>query len=394
MEGQGQPHWDWDRLERVHAYGINIGKATEDQVEEYVLTKMHVYKKNNFKDYTLWEVFAEDFGTFDLNDFKILRSATKAKLRLLLLGRGVFVGKRTKLLTLYQALYNTAQDEEQHEWTDEELTEALVDIDRPMITGALRKRLNSSRTGLRTEDQEHSEAQSQQSLTSQVGDQCRDPFQPNISLSHVHTPAPQPPSQQAPVSNISDHQFGQLPPHSRPQSPPQQPSQLPLQTTQQSQPHDQSPLLPKPPLAQPAHRASQGGYGKEIATITKIYSDSQKYSGVDDSFDFKLTIFYNICTRSGLPPDYYALAFPSMLKSMAERHYFNAHLAAQLFEKACQLMRDFFEGDEYYRKNLIEWNAITIQGVINDKENQDKTLSQCLQILIDKLCKQQYAINP
>jgi hypothetical protein len=63
---------------------------------------------------------------------------------------------------------------------------------------------------------------------------------------------------------------------------------------------------------------------------------------------------------------------------MAERHYFNANLAAKLFEKTCQLMRDFFEGDEYYRKNLVKWNAITFQGIIDDKENQDKTLSQCL----------------
>jgi hypothetical protein len=62
---------------------------------------------------------------------------------------------------------------------------------------------------------------------------------------------------------------------------------------------------------------------------------------------------------------------------MAERHYFNANLAAKLFEKTCQLMRDF-EGDEYYRKNLVKWNAITFQGIIDDKENQDKTLSQCL----------------
>jgi hypothetical protein len=157
MEGQEQPDWDWVTLERAHAYGINTRESSGDQVEEYVLTKMHVYEKNNFKDYTLWEVFAEDFGTFGLDDFKILRSATKARLRLLLISRGVFVGRRTKLLTLYQALWDTAQDEEQHEWTDEEIIEALVDIDGPMISGALRNRLNPSRTGLRAEGQEYSE---------------------------------------------------------------------------------------------------------------------------------------------------------------------------------------------------------------------------------------------
>jgi hypothetical protein len=54
-------------------------------------------------------------------------------------------------------------------------------------------------------------------------------------------------------------------------------------------------------------------------------------------------------------------------------------------------MRNFFEGPEYYRKNLTEWNAITLQGFIND--NPDKPLLQCLQLLIDKLCKQQHAID-
>jgi len=98
---------------------------------------------------------------------------------LLLLSRGVYVSKRTKQLALYQALWDTAQDEEQHEWTDKEIIEALVDIDGPMITGALRNRLNPSRTGLRAEDQQYSEeARSQQSQTSLTKALHRDPEQP------------------------------------------------------------------------------------------------------------------------------------------------------------------------------------------------------------------------
>ena len=55
-------------------------------------------------------------------------------------------------------------------------------------------------------------------------------------------------------------------------------------------------------------------------------------------------------------------------------------------------MRNFFEGPEYYRKNLIEWNATTLQGTID--ENAEKSVYQCLQLLIDKLCKQQHGIHP
>jgi len=58
-------------------------------------------------------------------------------------------------------------------------------------------------------------------------------------------------------------------------------------------------------------------YSKEAATIAKIYTDDQKYDGVSDSFNFKLTIFYNICKRAGLPPEGYITALLTMLKGLA-----------------------------------------------------------------------------
>jgi len=58
-------------------------------------------------------------------------------------------------------------------------------------------------------------------------------------------------------------------------------------------------------------------YSKEVATIAKIYTDDQKYDGVSNSFNFKLTIFYNICKRAGLPPKGYITVFLTMLKGLA-----------------------------------------------------------------------------
>jgi hypothetical protein len=57
-------------------------------------------------------------------------------------------------------------------------------------------------------------------------------------------------------------------------------------------------------------------YAKEIATAVKMYTDKQKYSSVNESFDYKLRIFYNICKRSGLPPAGYTKAFLTILKSL------------------------------------------------------------------------------
>jgi len=91
-----------------------------------------------------------------------------------------------------------------------------------------------------------------------------------------------------------------------------------------------------------------------VATIIKIYTDDQKYDGVSDSFNFKLTIFYNICKRSGLPLEGYTIAFPSMLKGLAQDHYYNSNLKLRPFMEAYNHIQQFFKGLEYYCKNLIE----------------------------------------
>ena len=41
-------------------------------------------------------------------------------------------------------------------------------------------------------------------------------------------------------------------------------------------------------------------YGRDLATLVKIYTEESKYSGEDDNFDCKLTIFNNLCNRVGI----------------------------------------------------------------------------------------------
>ena len=70
-------------------------------------------------------------------------------------------------------------------------------------------------------------------------------------------------------------------------------------------------------------------YNKEAATIVKIYTDDQKYNGVSDSFNFKLTIFYNIYRRSGLPFKGYISTFPTILKGLVQVYYYNYSLSTK-----------------------------------------------------------------
>ena len=46
--------------------------------------------------------------------------------------------------------------------------------------------------------------------------------------------------------------------------------------------------------------------------VTKMYIDDQKYNGVNKSFDFKLTIFEDICRRADLQLDGYIVVFPNV----------------------------------------------------------------------------------
>jgi len=131
-------------------------------------------------------------------------------------------------------------------------------------------------------------------------------------------------------------------------------------------PRVQSPALPALPTRRLSNETAtlstnpRPNAHKEIATVAKIYTEEQKYGGVNDSFDYKLTIFYDICKRSGISSEEYMTAFPTMLKGYAQDHYYSSSLSSKPFVDACTHMRNFFEGAEYYRKNLTEWNAISL----------------------------------
>src|SRR6266566_3682879 len=98
---------------------------------------------------------------------------------------------------------------------------------------------------------------------------------------------------------------------------------------------------------------------KEITIIAKVYIDGQKYNRTI-SFNYKLTIFYNICKRSSLPYKGYITAFPIILKGLVEDHYYSSNLADKLFKDIYIYIWNFFTGLEYYRKNFIEWNSISL----------------------------------
>ena len=96
-------------------------------------------------------------------------------------------------------------------------------------------------------------------------------------------------------------------------------------------------------------------YGKELANLTKLYIDESKYSGENDNFDFKLTIFTDLCQKADILKQEFSQAYSTMLRGLALDHYYTNLKSNPLsvpFDKLCEAIRNYFEGPEYKRDIL------------------------------------------
>ena len=78
------------------------------------------------------------------------------------------------------------------------------------------------------------------------------------------------------------------------------------------------------------------GYGRELSIIIKMYIKESKYRGNRDSFNFKLTIFYDIYGRANILYEAKAKAFPIMLKGLTlDFYYLNNTINKSSFQDIC-----------------------------------------------------------
>ena len=64
------------------------------------------------------------------------------------------------------------------------------------------------------------------------------------------------------------------------------------------------------------------GYRQKLNIIIKMYIKESKYRGNRDNFNFKLTIFHNICGCTDILYKAKAKAFPTMLKGLALNFFY------------------------------------------------------------------------
>src|SRR6266700_7862526 len=93
------------------------------------------------------------------------------------------------------------------------------------------------------------------------------------------------------------------------------------------------------------------GWGKEISNAVKMYTEELKYNGINNSFNYKLTIFYNICNQFNVPQKAYNKALLIMLTGLALNQYFNGRLSNLLFKDTYRHFHGFFKGPGFKCKN-------------------------------------------
>ena len=101
-----------------------------------------------------------------------------------------------------------------------------------------------------------------------------------------------------------------------------------------------------PPSSGASPSPSSGA--KLILEIAKIYTNKQKWDGTNSSFKHKLTIFLDICQHVKLLEGALIKAFLTMLKGLAQDHFYTNQLSKCLYTKAYDNLWNFFKSPSYY----------------------------------------------
>ncbi|POS82943.1 hypothetical protein EPUL_006241, partial [Erysiphe pulchra] len=172
-------------------------------------------------------------------------------------------------------------------------------------------------------------------------------------------------------------------PNEDPQRPLQKPStnSKPTNPIKFRTPH----LLPSPYQMVETFKQQQQGYGKELANLAKMYNINEKYGGTStESFNYKFNMFLDSCSRAQLAENALPLAFPIMLKLTALEFYYSSCQGFNLtIEQLIQKFQDQFEGEEYRRNALLNWNNTNLRTWL--RQNTDLPKSTVFNNMIEHL---------
>ena len=106
--------------------------------------------------------------------------------------------------------------------------------------------------------------------------------------------------------------------------------------------------------APPTNVTATVNYGRDLATLAKMYTEESKYSREDNNFDCKLMIFNDLCNRVGIPQEVKIKGFLIMLYGITFNFYYKNKVTYTTFNSICNAICNYFKGLEYKRKILIK----------------------------------------
>lgn len=303
------------------------------KIQSFVEEHIEIYKDPDLHDDDLWEIFRDDFKDWKLEDFKEVTGPLITKLRNQLRRRGVLVLKGQGT-SIAQRLLETIQQENPLEWSKDEIEDQLVADKLPF-------------------DSRFNPNWNNQNL----------PPLSKLSATSLTT-----------KQNISDK----------------------TEIISKCDPTSQQQLKT---LGQYSAKTSDSfirSNGRELADMAKSYFDEDKYSGSQDRFDFKLTIFKDICQRINLAEDKWIKGLPIMLKGNARTYYYQSlfpHIdETTSFETIINKIKSNFEGAEYHRTVLETWQDMTLDSSL--LKSPEKSISENFENMLTKLRDLQLGLAP
>ena len=101
---------------------------------------------------------------------------------------------------------------------------------------------------------------------------------------------------------------------------------------------------------------SPSGYAKEIENMEKLYKNDMKYSGNNDNFVHKLSIFHHFCDKSDISYEIRSKVFSSMFKGFAFDYYLiNVNMLKHAsLNQLCIFICTHFEKSINVKNNFIK----------------------------------------
>ncbi|KAI0996916.1 hypothetical protein K3495_g11267, partial [Podosphaera aphanis] len=129
----------------------------------------------------------------------------------------------------------------------------------------------------------------------------------------------------------------------------------------------------------------------ELATLSRIYRDEDRYGGSEDCLDLCLGIFHDTCRKAGICRQFFREAFSIMLKGSAREYYHMYLLSEELsFDEMIIRIKTHFETAERQRLMMSKWRNITLRRTI--EQNPSKSKAECFEMIVLQLRKVQLGL--